>query len=299
MSTTQVTTPDDAIVAANQKKASYFLSLVSSMDVKTPEDFALASEEIRKLKTTAKAMDDDRLTFTGPLNAILKRINERFQPHIKLLEQAECILKDKMSAFQRAEQQRVDAERRAAEATASEQRRKLEAEATERRRAAEAEANAARRAEEERQAAARREQARIEAEAAAARGKKAKAEAEERARVSREQEAQRQAEANREAAARRERAEAEAQALEQTAAVVTAQPVAQVARIDGISAVKGVDYEVTDKAEFIRFALEKRPDLLDLWEPDPTKMRALVKLQGMATSMPGLRVFPKIGITVR
>ena len=299
MTTEQVNMPSDIVVQGNKKKSDYFLSLVNSMEVKTAQDFELAAEEVRKLKATAKAMDEDRMSFTGPLNTLLSRLNERFQPYIKLLAQAEATLKGKMAAFQVAEAQRVEAERREAQRLADVERRRLEAEAAELRRKQEEEAAAARRAEEQRAAAARAEQARIEAEAAAVRGKKAKAEAEARAAEVARQNAEAAARAEAEALERQQRAEAEAEALEMTAAVVTAAPVVAVAKVSGISAPKTVDYEVTDKAEFLRFALDTRPDLLDMWEPDPAKMRALVKLQGLATKMPGLRVFPKTGITVR
>ena len=108
-----------------------------------------------------------------------------------------------------------------------------------------------------------------------------------------------QQQAEQQALERRAQAEQEAAALEQTAAVVTAAPVPQAAHVGGIVSTKTVDYEITDRAAFMRFALEKRPDLIDLWDADPAKMRALVKLQGLVTTMPGLRVFEKFGVTVR
>lgn len=288
--------------ASNERKAKYFLAMVQSMQVTTAEEFELAAEEVRKIQAAHKTMDDDRTSFTGPLNKVLDQFNARFMPFLRLLKgpgSAEDIIKRKMAAFQEAEQRRVYTERAEQERLAALERKRLADEAEAVRRKAEADAAAERKAEEARQALARAEQQRIEAEAAAVRGKAARAAAEARATQLRNEEAARQAKAEADAAEAKRVAEENAQALEATAAVVSAMPVVQAARVAGISTPKTVDYEVTDKAEFLRFALETRPDLLDLWEPDAAKMRALVKLQGLATHLPGLRVFPKTGITVR
>jgi len=286
----------------NERKARYFLAMVQAMPVTTAEEFELAADELRRLQAAHKAMDDDRTSFTAPLNKVLDQFNARFQPFLKLLRgpgSAEEILKGKMSAWQAAEQKRVAAARAEQERLAAIERKRLEDEAAELRRKAEAEALAVRKAEEARQEAARAEQAKLDAKAAAVRGEAARAAAEARAVAAREEEAKRQAAAEASAAEARAAAEANAQALATLAAVVLAAPVADVPKVAGISAPKTVDYEVTDKAAFLRYALDKRPDLLDLWEPDAAKMRALIKLQGLATTLPGLRVFPKLGITVR
>lgn len=298
------TPPDEA---RHKKRAETFVSMANRMTIDTAEDFELAAFELRTINSFWSELEAERTSFTDPLNALLKRMNERFQPYLKALcgdgkvgtVSAGSIIKGKMTAFQRAEQERLAAEQAERERLAAIERKRLADEAAAVLCKAEEEAAAARKIEEQRQASARAEQARIEAEAAAASGKAAKAAAEARAAEARAQEEARQSQAARDAEAAAAGAAAQASALEQTAAVVIARPVDAPTRVTGVVGVKTLDVEVTDKAEFMRFSIDKRPDLMDLWEPDAAKLRALAKLQGLATAIPGLRVFEKVGITVR
>jgi len=127
------------------------------------------------------------------------------------------------------------------------------------------------------------------------------------------QAAERQAEEERERIAReaevlREQAastgdmalEAQAIALEQTAEVVIAQPApVTVYKGAGISTSKTYDFELTSMLELATFIVTKRADLIVLLGIDSVKMRAQVKMMGAKTDLPGVRVFPKTGVTVR
>lgn len=263
MSTTDivVTTaaPDEAAI---QKKANGWLELVKGLVVQSQDDYDLAVGELRQIKGAAKAMDAERVSWVDPLNQQVKRLNAMFMPRLKLLEQAEDTLKEKMAAWLRAEEQRRAEERRRAEEAAEAERRRLEAEAQAARERAEAEAAAL---------------------LAAAKGKKGKAEA--------EAQAQQVIRA----------AEAKADVLEQTAAVTTALPIAAgpVSKGAGISTPKTVAYEVEDPLALMRFIVEKRPDLVVLFDVVPAKMNAQVKLHGLKTDLPGVRVFERTTIAVR
>lgn len=96
-------------------------------------------------------------------------------------------------------------------------------------------------------------------------------------------------------------AEEQAQALEQAAAVTIAQPVsvAPVSKGAGISTSSTATFELTDMLALVKFIAEKRPDLVVLLKLDEVKTRAMVKMMGTNTDVPGLRVFSKTGITVR
>lgn len=252
---------------ANKRRADYFIALAKNMKIESAEDYELAAEELRAVKAFWKNLEDERVSLVGPLNAVVDKLNARFQPLLKALcgdgkkppcENAEAIIKATMVAWQQKEAARIAEEQRVANERAEAERKRLAEEAAQREREA-AEAAAA-------------------AQAAAAAGDhQAAAAAQEAA----------------------EQAQAQAAAAVHTAAVITAPPPAPVFRPTGISTVKTLDYEITDKAAFLKFALEQRPDLLDMWAPDAAKMRALIKLQGEATKMPGLRVFNKTGVAVR
>lgn len=297
--------PDEA---RSKRIAEAFLNLARGYEVKTQEDYDQAAVELRSIIARHTAMDTERKSFTDPLREVLERLNAKYQPWLKLLrgdgkkdtENAEAILKAKMSAFL-VEQERLAAEeRRKAEVLAQAERDRLAAEAECVRKEAAAAAEVLRKAEEARAAAAREAQAKIDAEAAAARGKKVKAEAEARAQKAREDEEARVAQARLEAdeaAARRER---EAQALETTAAVVIAQPViTRVSAGRGISTPKTYQGVVVDKLALVKHIVEKREDLLVLLDVNEVQLKRLVLMMGEATNLPGVRVDIKTGISVR
>lgn len=252
---------------ANKKRADYFIALAKGIKIESAEDYELAADELHNVKAFWRTLEDERVSLVGPLNTVVDKLNARFQPLLKALcgdgKKPPCENAEAIIKAAMVSWQQKE------EARIAEEQRQA---------AARAEAERKRLADE---AAAREREA---AEAAAAAQAAAAAGDEQAAAAAQEQ---------------AEQAAAQAAALAHTAAVVTAPPAAPAFRATGISTPKTLDYEITDKAAFMRFALEKRPDLLDLWEVDATKVRALAKLQGVATSIPGLRVFQKTGVTVR
>lgn len=261
-----ITPPNEAM---HRQRADRWIALVDAIQITTPEEFALAADELRSLSGAAKTLDAERTALVGPLNQVVSALNARFMPYIKLLDGATATLKRKMAAFQEAEQARIAAERRAAEQAAEAERRRLEEQAR-------AERAAAEKAEAEARAA---QQAAAAASSAAERAAAEKAAAEAQARAA--------------------SAAAAAEATATTAAVTTPAVIESTARVAGITTPKTLDFEVTDMAALMRHVLDKQPDLMVLFTLDAAKMRALVKMHGEATSLPGVRVFRKTGISVR
>jgi hypothetical protein len=108
----------------------------------------------------------------------------------------------------------------------------------------------------------------------------------------------------------RERLEAEAQALkaegrageaavkEQVAAMVVAAPArvpSAAPKVAGVKTTTTVDFEVVDLLALVRHVAQ-HPELVNLIVADSTKLRAYVRGLGMATALPGVRVFEKNGI---
>lgn len=89
----------------------------------------------------------------------------------------------------------------------------------------------------------------------------------------------------------------EAQAVEQTAAVIVAAPVAaEVPKIKGQSVAKSYEGVVEDLPAFIRFVaanLNARPELAGLLIVDSVKLRAHVKASGANLNFPGILVKAK------
>ena len=114
------------------------------------------------------------------------------------------------------------------------------------------------------------------------------------------------------AQAERDRLEAEAKALaaagrtgeaavkEQVAQMVVAAPAAVPAppAVKGISTSNTVDFEVVDLLALVKHVAE-RPGLLALLKADEVKLRAQVRATGMATNLPGVRVFNKQTLAAR
>jgi len=297
--------PDEARTA---RKANALVALAESMEVKTQADYDLAAGELRTIVAFHGELEAERTGFTGPLNLLLDKMNARFQPYLKALRgdgkkgsvSAESIIKGKMSAFL-AEQERLAAEeRRKAEALAQAERDRLAAEAERVRKEAEAEAERLAQIERDRVAEAERQQKLVDDAAALVKNKAARARAEEAAALLRKQNEEAAAEAARQADVARELAERQAAALETTAAVTIAQPVTVVvSKGRGISTPKTIDWELQDLLMLATFIVNKRPDLIYLLAVEDKKMGMQVKLQGLATQIDGVRVFERVGITVR
>lgn len=232
----------------------------------------VAGDDLRRVKSLQKAVEDQRTSITGPLNQAVKAVNDLFRGPAQYLLQAEQKLKGAMLTYQQEQQRLADEARRKAEAEARAEREKQAAIQREQ------EAKA-------REAAAAAERAEREAAAARAAGDAAAAE-------KAQAEARQQAEAAQTAAI-------EAQAAEQTAAVLTMPAVVpEPARVAGISTSKTVDFEVVDLHALVRHIAE-HPELVGLLVPDTVRLRAQVKATGLRTALPGVRVFQKETMAAR
>lgn len=135
-----LTVPDSARMTASAQGA---LAFIQSMQVVDAETYGFAADELKAIKTKAKQIEDQRTGITGPLNKVLKAVNDLFRGPTELLEQAEKIVKNKMLAYDQ-EQERIAAEaRRKAEEAAATERKRLADEAAARQAEADAQARAA------------------------------------------------------------------------------------------------------------------------------------------------------------
>lgn len=246
-------------------------------EIATPDDCALTAEHLRTIKAAQKRADE---FFDPPIAqafALHKMLCQRKRVITDPLKESEAIDKNKMLAYQQAEQAKAEDERRRLQAIADEQarreREKIE-QAAAKQRAIEAEARA--KAEAARQA---EEKARREAESASAAQRKKLLAAAEAARLESE-------------AAERKAASAAAKAeVKEDAAIVVVAPVVAVVtsapKIAGVSTRKTWTAEVIDQAAFIAWACEaKRFDLL---LPNNEVLKALAKGLREAASMPGVK----------
>lgn len=132
-------------------------NLALAIKVDSPEMYEIAGDELRGIVTRRKQIEELRLSITRPMDAAKARVMDLFREPTDRLGQAESLLRDEMSAYQRAEREKAEALRREAEAKAAAERaeqerqqreaeaaqRKAQAEAEEARKAGDAEAAAA------------------------------------------------------------------------------------------------------------------------------------------------------------
>lgn len=143
---------------------SYNVALAVTVD--SAAMYEIAGDELRTIVTRRKKIEELRLSLTRPIDESKRRIMDMFRSPTERLAKAEKLLRDGMTAYQRAEREKAEKARREAEAKAAAERAEQERkqrEADEARRKAEADAEDARKAGDEAAA-----QAAAEAAAAAA-----------------------------------------------------------------------------------------------------------------------------------
>lgn len=270
MEANEILSPLSSIKTPNpielNQRAQSALAMVNSMVVDNQETYELAADELKGIKSRAKALEEQRKTIVDPLNKATKAINDMFRGPTQFLEQAETIIKKKMIGYTEI-QERIAAEAR-------------------------------RKAEEEQ----RIERARLAAEAAQ-REQKAREEAEALAAQAKEAEAQGDVGKAAEVAARAEMVVAsavqESIALETTAAAMTAPVVAAPASVAGISKTK-VTFKarVINKAEFLAF-VATRPELLEMIDVNESKLNSMARALKNSMKYPGIEVYEDKTIAAR
>lgn len=243
-----LTLPDAGALTGRAQQA---LAFVREFVIATPEDYAMAGEELQSIKGRLKSLETQRTGIVGPLNNALRAINALFKQPTEVLEEGERLWKQKMLAFKN-EQDRI----------AAEARREAEEKAAAERKAIEDEAN--------RQAAIAKEAADAALKAAAAG----------------DQQAADLATANAHRAQAAANAAVQEAQLTTAAPVVQIAPV----KASGISTATKLDFEVVDLLALVRHIVEKQPELITLIRADDVRLRAYVKSLGAACALPGVMV---------
>lgn len=280
-----VTTPDEVALVRSAEKS---LQLVQAIAIDCPEMYAAAGAELQVIKAKAKAIEEERVKITGPINEGLRRVNAMFKRPLEVLEQAEKMLKGSMIAFTESEQRRRDEEQRQAQEQARLERDRLQREADERERIAREERERVenesrqRLEEENRRAEELRQQGNTEAADETTRRASETADREHREAEERENEERQRATTVRE-----------------TAAIVTAAPVAtSITKAAGASMRKNWKAEVTDKAALIKH-VAANPHLVNLLDVNDSALNKMAKALELNLNLPGVRPWNDVGLAVR
>lgn len=95
--------PEVKTLSANAEKALAYAEKIEIVDEATKEKATKAVIQIRDQETAGDKM---RKFFTEPLNAQVKNINNLFMPTVKIFNQAQTIIREKLGAYQ-MEQERI------------------------------------------------------------------------------------------------------------------------------------------------------------------------------------------------
>lgn len=284
------------------RSANAALRMAATFEVTCDEDYEMAAEELKAVKTKIMQLEVKRKTVSDPLYKAWNAFNALFKGPMDALKQAESVLKNAMIAYASEQERLAEIARQEAEKLAAAERKRIEDAAKEVERLALVERQRLAKIESDRVAAAQAEQDRlaVEAVAAAAAGDApAAAEAERLANEAFEQSELAAAQAIEAAEQASEAAACEVASLQMTAAVTVA-PVLSFtkAKAAGTSIAKSLDYKVTDKLALVKH-IAAHPDLISLLMADDVKLRAYVRGLGMNTNLPGVSVFEKKTLSAR
>lgn len=102
-------------------------ALAQALVIDSPATRELADTELRAVAKQEKALTEQRLSLTRPLDEVKKGIMALFDPAITALQTIQTTYKTKMLAWDKAERARIDEEnRKAREAAAAEEKRQRE-----------------------------------------------------------------------------------------------------------------------------------------------------------------------------
>lgn len=114
----------EVIQAGQLAEQSYEIALAVQIDC--PEMLDVASDELRNIVTRKKQMEELRMSITRPMDAAKQRVMDLFRAPTDRLGQAESLLRDEITRYQRELREREEAARREAEARLAAERAEAE-----------------------------------------------------------------------------------------------------------------------------------------------------------------------------
>lgn len=124
-SATKAATP--SIAAANRISATH-LDIARDFTVTTQAEFEIGVAEVRAIATRKAALNDRRLSITRPMDEAKRNVMELFNEPISRLDEAERMIRARLTAFQTEQRRLADEERAANEKREREEQDKLRAE---------------------------------------------------------------------------------------------------------------------------------------------------------------------------
>lgn len=136
----EIAAPDQAKMLTG---AQHVLSVITDTVIDSPFMYEAATDEVRSITARKKALNEQRLAITRPLDEAKKQVMALFDPALTLLDEADKIIRGKMISYTSEQERLRKIEQARLDAIAAEERRKQQEEAEAARKvAAEAQARA-------------------------------------------------------------------------------------------------------------------------------------------------------------
>lgn len=121
MTATDITTRIPAeVMESARAQVDALVQEAGEVSISSEEDYLRAADFTQRLRGEQKRLDDHRRSYTDPLNAEVKRINETFNPLIeRLKKEAQATVDGEISAWLKNERDRLEREKAEVEAAAS------------------------------------------------------------------------------------------------------------------------------------------------------------------------------------
>lgn len=145
--------PDDLTptAKASATRLSILLAGAEAVVIEDDDTFRLVSQQGQDVAALKKALEEDRLQITRPMDEAKRQVMARYAPHLEKAERILDLLRSKLGAYQqRRKREREEADRKAREEAAAAERARREAEQRQRDEAARQERELREQAERER-----------------------------------------------------------------------------------------------------------------------------------------------------
>lgn len=104
-----IPTVENPMIVQARQQVSRATILVDDLTVTNQEDYDFAAGQLRTIKALGTSVDDQRKTISQPLRAAVEAVNAMFRPFTEQLTEAERIVKNKMLAWRKVEDQKREA----------------------------------------------------------------------------------------------------------------------------------------------------------------------------------------------
>jgi hypothetical protein len=113
MSTAQATIKEISELAEQERKSAYSsLEVAKTYVITSPEMAEMAAEDLKAIAVKKKQIDELRKSKTRPLDELKKQFMDAFSPALKLLDDADNVLRNAVITFRAEENRKLEAERK-------------------------------------------------------------------------------------------------------------------------------------------------------------------------------------------